>query len=99
MHSRHRHQSSIADAHEGTAETSGELLCDSLEETAAAHICERLKKMGYSVGRHIRLYGERLEVVSDPFLHDGLIAVRVRRRGHASERVIHLPKMVLQHIR
>ena len=99
MQSRHRHQSSIAVAHEGTADTSRELLSDSLEETAVAHICERLKKMGYSVGRHIRLYGERLEVVSDPFLHDGLIAVRVRGKGHRSERVIHLPRMVLEHIR
>jgi hypothetical protein len=79
--------------------SSGELLYDSLEETAAAQLCERLKKMGYSVGRHIHLYGERLEVLSDPFLHDGLIAVRVRRRGDASDRVLCLPRMVLQHIR
>jgi NhaA family Na+:H+ antiporter len=99
MQSRPGHQSSIAAARELRAENSGGLLCDSPEETAAAQICERLKKMGYSVGRHIRLYGERLEVISDPFPHDGLIAVRVRRRGHASERVLYLPKIVLQHIR
>ena len=70
-----------------------------LKETTAAHVCERLKKMGYSVGRRIQLYGERLELVSDPFLQDGLIAVRVRKRGDASDRVIYLPRMVLQHIR
>jgi hypothetical protein len=62
-------------------------------------VCERIKKLGYSVGRHIRLYGEQMEVVSDPFLKDGLIAVRVRTRGYTCERVIYLPTMVLRGIR
>lgn len=70
-----------------------------LTEAAAAQMCERLKKMGYTVGRLIQLYGEGLELVSDPFLHDGLIAVRARKRGDASDRLIYLPRMVLQHIR
>ncbi len=64
-----------------------------------AEVCERIKKLGYSVGRHIRLYGERMEVVSDPFLKDGLIAVRVRTRHDASERVIYVPTKLLLGIR
>ena len=64
-----------------------------------AEVCERIKELGYSVGRRIHLYGERMEVVSDPFLEDGLIAVRVRTRGHGSERVVYLPTTILQGIR
>jgi hypothetical protein len=63
-----------------------------------AQVCERIKKLGYYVGRRIHLYGERMEVVSDPYLEDGLVAVRVRRRGDVSERVIYLPITVLQRI-
>ena len=66
-----------------------------VKKLSPAEVCERIKKLGYTVGRHIRLYGERMEVVSDPFLQDGLIAVRVRKRGDASERVIHLPTKIL----
>jgi hypothetical protein len=92
MQSRLHHQSSSDTAREVRAENSDELLCDSQEESAAAQICERVKKMGYTVGRRIQLYGERVELVSDPFLQDGLIAVRVRRIGDASSQVIHLPR-------
>ena len=60
-----------------------------------AEVCERIKKLGYSVGRHIRLYGERMEIVSDPFLQHGLIAVKVRGKRDARERVIYLPTKIL----
>jgi hypothetical protein len=69
------------------------------KKLSPAEVCERIKELGYSVGRHIRLYGEKMEVVSDPFLKDGLIAVRVRTRGHTSERVIYLPTTFLRRIR
>ena len=68
------------------------------KKLSPAEVCERIKGLGYSVGRHIRLYGEQMEVVSDPFLYDGLIAVRVRTRGDPSERVIYLPTTVLRGI-
>lgn len=57
-----------------------------------------MKQLGYCVGRRIHLYGKRMEVVSDPFLQDGLIAVRVRTIGDTSERVICLPITVLQRL-
>ena len=63
-----------------------------------AEPCKRIEKLGYSVGRHIRLYGEKMEMVSDPFLQDGLIAARVRTRGDTSERVIYLPTTILRGI-
>jgi hypothetical protein len=64
-----------------------------------AELCERIKELGYSVGRRIQLYGQRMELVSDPFVKDGLIAVRVRTSGGGSERVLYLPSTVLQVIR
>ena len=64
-----------------------------------AEVCERIKQMGYSVGQRLHLYGKRWEVVSDPFLRDGLIAVRVRMKDDASERVIYLPTKILHGIR
>jgi len=89
----------MAATQEAPAETSGDSLRNSCGDTTVPLICERLKKMGYSVGRHIQLYGEQWEVVSDPFLHDGLIAVRARSIRNASERVVHLPTTLLQRVR
>lgn len=67
----------------------------SVKHVSPTEVCERIKKLGYSVGRHIQLYGERMEVVSDPFVREGQIAVRVRTRGDASERVLYLPTKFL----
>lgn len=65
----------------------------------ASEICERIKKLGYGKGNHVHLYGERLEVVSDPFPQQNGIAVRVRTKGDTTERVILLPATVLQSVR
>jgi hypothetical protein len=69
-----------------------------LKKLTPAEVCDRISKLGYSIGRRIRLYGEEMEVVSDPFLQDGLIAVRVRG-GDASEQLIYLPTKILLCIR
>lgn len=44
-------------------------------------ICERLKKFGYAAERRIRLYGEDLELVSNPIREEAgysVLAVAVR---------------------
>jgi len=69
-----------------------------VKKPTPAEICERIKKLGYSVGRRIHLYGERMKVLSDPFVQHGLIAVRVRARA-GSERAVYLPTAVLQRVR
>lgn len=66
-------------------------------EVSIEEVCERVKKMGYGCGSHVRLYGERLEVLSDPFPHESGIAIRVRVHGGV-ERVILLPATVLQSV-
>jgi hypothetical protein len=33
---------------------------------SVANLCARIKHLGYAAARHIRLYGEKFTVVSDP---------------------------------
>ena len=67
-----------------------------IDEISSWEICQRVKKLGYTPGSHIHMYGERWEVLSDPFPLDGGIAVNVRVRGGAGNRIIKLPATVLQ---
>jgi hypothetical protein len=68
-------------------------------EIAASEMCDRVKHLGYAAGSQIHVYGERLDVVSDPFPHDKGIAVRVRAENGASIRIIKLPSTVLQAVK
>jgi len=62
-------------------------------------ICTRVKHLGYAASKHVRIYGEEFEVVSDPFPHDGGIAIHVRTRQESGIRILRLPAMLLQHVR
>jgi hypothetical protein len=68
-------------------------------EIAASEMCARVKRLGYAAGNQIHVYRERLEVVSDPFLHDKGTAVRVRAENGASIRIIRLPSTILQAVK
>ena len=59
-------------------------------------ICAHVKHLGYARSRHIRLYGEEFEVVSDPFPEAGGIAVHVTTRKDPSIRALRIPATVLQ---
>lgn len=65
------------------------------KKATGAEVLDRIKKMGYTAGRYIRLYGKQLELLSDPFLQDGLVAVRVRKRSDAANEVVYLPTKML----
>lgn len=71
----------------------------STDEVPLLEMCERVKKLGYSVGKHIHMCGEQWDVLSDPFPLDGGIAVKVKVRGGDGVRTIKLPETVLQSIR
>jgi len=56
-------------------------------------ICERLKKIGYTRQRSIRLYGEKLHLVSDPVADEigySILAI-VGRTGNLKHLQIPLP--------
>jgi hypothetical protein len=67
-------------------------------------VCERLKKLGYSEGNCIRIYGQEFDLISDPIpLQDELIFVDgVDRKSGETHRVrIPLPivRMIYQDVR
>jgi len=63
------------------------------------HICDRLKVMGYAESKHIRIYGEDIEVLSDPFPEGNGIAVQGKSQRENRIRTIRLPLPVVQALR
>jgi len=57
--------------------------------------CARIKKLGYIVGKHVDLYGEHMELVSDPFEEGDCVAVRAVSESNPTERTIDLPVSLL----
>jgi hypothetical protein len=66
------------------------------DSLSICELCEHVKHLGYAISGRIRLYGEEFEVVSDPFLEDDGIAVRVRSKRNSTVRVLQLPATVVQ---
>jgi hypothetical protein len=67
---------------------------DSLEDD-----CARIKYLGYAASRHVRIYGEEYELLSDPFPQANLIAIRAKARRDSSVRVITLPVTITQNVK
>ena len=48
-----------------------------VEISQTPEACSRIKGMGYAPGKRIHIYGEKLEVLSDPFAEGAGIGIRV----------------------
>ncbi len=57
--------------------------------------CARIKKRGYMLGKHMNLYGEHLELVSDPFAEGHGVAVDAISSRNPTVRTITLPVSIL----
>jgi hypothetical protein len=57
--------------------------------------CARIKELGYIAGKHMNLYGERMEFVSDPFEDGDCVAVRAFSTTNPTVRTINLPISIL----
>jgi len=57
--------------------------------------CARIKKLGYIVGKHMNLYGEHMELVSDPFEQGDCVAVHAISGSNPAVRTIELPVSIL----
>jgi hypothetical protein len=61
--------------------------------------CARIKNLGFSTSKHIKMYGERFEIVSDPFNQGDCIAVHAISEGdrehHPTIRTLLLPIAIL----
>jgi hypothetical protein len=62
---------------------------------STAENCARIKKLGYVAGKHLDLYGEHFELVSDPFEQCDCVAVHAVSESHPTERTIELPISIL----
>jgi hypothetical protein len=63
-------------------------------------VCEKLKKIGYSKGKRIRIYGQEFDLISDPVTqHEQMIFVEgVERRSDEARRIrIPLPIVRMVH--
>jgi hypothetical protein len=67
-----------------------------IPESSVVEICARVKHLGYTTSRQVRLYGEEFEVVSEPFPEANGIAVRVKSRKNPNVRVLRLPSTIVQ---
>ena len=57
--------------------------------------CDRIRELGYKLSGHANLYGEKFEIVSDPFPEGGGVAVRVVTATNSAIRTLRLPVAIL----
>jgi hypothetical protein len=57
--------------------------------------CAKIRDLGFTASVHIKMYGERFEIVSDPFDEGDCIAVRAISRNDLVVRTLRLPIAIL----
>lgn len=57
--------------------------------------CARIKDLGFATSKHIKMYGETFEIVSDPFSEGDCIAVRATSGSNPEIRTLRLPTTIL----
>jgi hypothetical protein len=62
---------------------------------ANAENCARIKGLGYVASKHIKMYGERFELVSDPVQEGDCIVVQVICEHDPTVRTLRLPVLAL----
>ena len=60
-----------------------------------AENCARIRDLGFATSKSIKMYGERLELVSDPFQEGVCTAVRALSRNNPTIRTVRLPVAIL----
>jgi len=62
---------------------------------SAAENCERIRDLGFTTSKHIKMYGERFELVSDPFEEGTCTSVRALSGNDPTIRILRLPTAIL----
>jgi hypothetical protein len=57
--------------------------------------CVKVKNLGFTTSKHIKMYGERFEILSEPFVEGNFIAVRAVSGHDPAIRILHLPTAIL----
>jgi hypothetical protein len=68
-------------------------------DQSVADDCVRIKDLCYSSSRHVRMYGERFDIVSDLFPDGDGIAVQVTTDKDPNRRALRLPISMLVGLR
>jgi hypothetical protein len=55
----------------------------------------RIKDLGFTASKHIKIYGERYELVSDPFEDGECTSVQVVSKNDQTVRTLRLPAAIL----
>ena len=64
-------------------------------DKSTADDCVRIKDLGYSSSHHIRMYGQRFDIVSDPFPSGTGVAVELTTLDQPKKRALRLPTSIL----
>ena len=57
--------------------------------------CERIRDLGFKTSTHIKMYGERFELVSDPFVEGNYTTVHAINGDDGRIRALRLPVSIL----
>jgi hypothetical protein len=58
--------------------------------------CLKLISLGYARSNRVRLYGQEVQLLSDPFSKEGEFVVEVAAHNETSTRIMKLPLSVVQ---
>jgi len=62
---------------------------------SASESCAKIKNLGFTASKHINMYGERFEIVSDPFSEGDYVAVHATSGTDPEIRTLRLPTAIL----
>jgi hypothetical protein len=62
---------------------------------AASTDCARIKNLGFTTSKHITMYGEHFELVSDPFSEGEYTAIHAITQNDPRIRTLRLPVAIL----
>ena len=68
---------------------------NSVTDKPRSEDCAKIKELGYGSSGHIHMYGERFDIVSDPFPVGNGIAVLVTTVEDPTKRTLRLPTSIL----
>ena len=64
-------------------------------KTRGSESCAKIKNLGFTASKHINMYGERFEIVSDPFSEGDYVAVHATSGTDPEIRTLRLPTAIL----
>jgi hypothetical protein len=70
-----------------------------LDKKEISTLTERLKKLGYGIRKRVHIYGEELELTSDPMPHENTFLVEGKSRRSGKSKRLKIPLSILQMVR